>query len=202
MRHPTPNGRRYLCSAAVVVTAVVGLSSCSQLVPNSSTGGTSLSTSDPNAPVEPLTDVPAAPDDARADLRRRLVGAWEPLLKASGLRFSWAHFGVDEHSDGNGWWNGVLTVSFGTRPQEQWGEVESRMARAAESVGWTQAGVSHGLNLRSSTFHLSGGCAVSTGCSYSIETAPTTTRVSQVPGGFEAQIAELEPYRDPRSVSS
>jgi hypothetical protein len=152
-----------------------------------------VSSSDPNRPFDPIVDLPNDPTAARDELRRRLAGEWELLLARSGLRYAFANFATRYHTDGDGWWSAELIVSFDEVPQG----VETAMISATQASGWSQAGVSHGLNLRKGSFHLKGGCGVD-GCYYILDTGPRLTqKLAVVPEGYTLRVEELESHLDP-----
>ncbi len=71
------------------------------------------------------------------------------------------------------------------------------MVKAAAANGWGQAGISHGMNLRNGSLHLSGGCG-SDGCYYDIKTAPRILeKISFDPDDYKTPVAELAAYLDP-----
>lgn len=75
--------------------------------------------------------------------------------------------------------------------------VETAMISATQASGWSQAGVSHGLNLRKGSFHLKGGCGVD-GCYYILDTGPRLTQnLAVVPEGYTLRVEELESHLDP-----
>ena len=185
----------------VVVVAVLVVSGCSSAVvssgPVSGSGGSSVSSLDPDRPFEPITGLGDTPQERRAELRRRLVAAWLPLLASSGLRYQWALFGVKVNTDNGGWYGAAIHVSFGKPPSSEWSRVEAAMVKAAAANGWGQAGISHGMNLRNGSLHLSGGCAFD-GCYYNIKTAPRILeKISFDPDDYKTPVAELAAYLDP-----
>ncbi|HRW17295.1 MAG TPA: hypothetical protein P5181_00460 [Dermatophilaceae bacterium] len=120
------------------------------------------------------------------------------MLAAGGLRYASAFFWVGYHTDDAGWWDADITVSFGKPPATEFPAVELAVARAAAAAGWTQAGVSHGPNLRKDSLHLRGGCSSSDGCVYTIKTGPRITqRIAELPEGYTLRVEELEAYLDP-----
>lgn len=160
-----------------------------------------MSSTDPNRPFEPITDLPTDPTAARDELRRRLAGEWDQVLAKSGLRYQSATFSTTEHTDGDGWWSAEMIVNFGTLPQQEWPRVVTAMASATSAAGWSQAGVSHALNLRKGSFHLKGGCAVD-GCYYTLDTGPRLTqKLALVPDGYTLRVAELESHLDPAALT-
>lgn len=157
-----------------------------------------MSSTDPDRPFEPIAGLPSTPDEARDALRQRLVAGWEPILADSGLRYQSAQFGVWHHSDGAGWWSADMAVSFGAVPRFDWARTEAAIRAAAVKNGWTQAGVSHGLNLRNGPLHLKGGCSVDVGCVYLIATgARIAQKVKEIPEGYTLRVEELESHLDP-----
>ena len=185
----------------VVVVAVLVVSGCSSAFvssgPVSSSGGSSVSSLDPDRPFEPITGLGDTPQERRAELRRRLVAAWLPLLASSGLRYQWAVFVVQSNTDNGGWYRAMLRVSFGELPSSEWSRVEAAMVKAAAANGWGQAGISHGMNLRNGSLHLNGGCG-SYGCYYDIKTAPRILeKISFDPDDYKTPVAELAAYLDP-----
>ena len=189
-------------SPLVVVTVVVlVLSGCSSASvssgPVSGSGGSSVSSLDPDRPFEPITGLGDTPQERRAELRRRLVAAWLPLLASSGLRYQWAVFVVQPNTDNGGWYRAMLRVGFGELPSGEWSRVEAAMVKAAAANGWGQAGISHGMNLRNGSLHLNGGCG-SDGCDYVIKTAPRILeKISFDPDDYKTPVAELAAYLDP-----
>jgi len=156
-----------------------------------------VSSSDPNRPFDPIVDLPADPTAARDELRRRMAGEWELLLASSGLRYRMATFSATEHTDGKGWWSAEMQVVFGTLPRLEWPRVEAAMVSATRASGWSQAGVSHGLNLRKGSFHLSGSCTLD-GCVYRMDTGPRLTqKLALLPEGYTLRVEELESHLDP-----
>ena len=156
-----------------------------------------MSSLDPDRPFEPITGLGDTPQERRAELRRRLVAAWLPLLASSGLRYQWAVFVVQSNTDNGGWYRAMLRVSFGELPSSEWPRVEAAMVKAAAANGWGQAGISHGMNLRNGSLHLSGGCG-SDGCYYDIKTAPRILeKISFDPDDYKTPVAELAAYLDP-----
>ena len=202
MRTVKRSGQVSWWSPLVVVTVVVlVLSGCSSASvssgPVSGSGGSSVSSLDPDRPFEPITGLGDTPQERRAELRRRLVAAWLPLLASSGLRYQWALFGVKVNTDNGGWYGAAIHVSFGKPPSSEWSRVEAAMVKAAAANGWGQAGISHGMNLRNGSLHLSGGCAFD-GCYYNIKTAPRILeKISFDPDDYKTPVAELAAYLDP-----
>ncbi len=157
-----------------------------------------MSSPDPNRPFDPITGLPSDPGQARTELRARLVAAWLPVLKASGLRYQTARLWVGYHTDGAGWWDSQIVVSFGKPPVTEFPRVEESLTRAAAATGWGQAGVSHGMNVRQGSLHLEGGCATGDGCVYTIKTGPRITQeIAEIPEGYTLRVEELEAYLDP-----
>jgi len=156
-----------------------------------------VSSSDPNRPFDPIVDLPADPTAARDELRRRMAEEWKLLLSRSGLRYAFANFATRYHTDGDGWWSAELIVSFGTLPRPDWPRVEAAMVSATRASGWSQAGVSHGLNQRKGSFHLSGSCTLD-GCVYLLDTGPRLTqKLALLPEGYTLRVEELESHLDP-----
>ena len=156
-----------------------------------------MSSLDPDRPFEPITGLGDTPQERRAELRRRLVAAWLPLLASSGLRYQWAVFVVQSNTDNGGWYRAMLRVGFGELPSSEWSRVEAAMVKAAAANGWGQAGISHGMNLRNGSLHLNGGCG-SYGCYYDIKTAPRILeKISFDPDDYKTPVAELAAYLDP-----
>ena len=156
-----------------------------------------MSSLDPDRPFEPITGLGDTPQERRAELRRRLVAAWLPLLASSGLRYQWAVFVVQSNTDNGGWYRAMLRVGFGELPSGEWSRVEAAMVKAAAANGWGQAGISHGMNLRNGSLHLNGGCG-SYGCYYDIKTAPRILeKISFDPDDYKTPVAELAAYLDP-----
>ena len=156
-----------------------------------------MSSLDPDRPFEPITGLGDTPQERRAELRRRLVAAWLPLLASSGLRYQWAVFVVQSNTDNGGWYRAMLRVGFGELPSSEWSRVEAAMVKAAAANGWGQAGISHGMNLRNGSLHLNGGCG-SDGCDYVIKTAPRILeKISFDPDDYKTPVAELAAYLDP-----
>ena len=98
----------------VVVVAVLVVSGCSSASvssgPVSGSGGSSVSSLDPDRPFEPITGLGDTPQERRAELRRRLVAAWLPLLASSGLRYQWAVFVVQSNTDNGGWYLSLIHI--------------------------------------------------------------------------------------------
>ncbi len=153
-------------------------------------------TLDPDRPPETMTGLPTDETGARAEIRRRLVEQWRPLLQASGLKFVAARWGIDPAPYDDGAVTGSLTVSFGKVEESQRDGVQATMTAAAQATGWGQAGVSHGMNLRKGPFFLNGGCGGIDGCNYTIETSNIKQDLANI-DFVNLPVSELDQFRNP-----
>lgn len=165
-------------------------------------GQTVTTTLDPDRPLEPMSGLPADGDGRRDEIRRRMTTEWAALLQASGVGTHSASFGIFTAPYHPDMVNGVLDVTFAVHSQADWPAIESSMARAAAAAGWTQAGVSHALNLRKGSLHLKGGCNVTLGCFYEMDTVDIPLPVSHVPGTRTDDVPELSAFRSSTSASA
>lgn len=155
-------------------------------------------TLDPDRPPETMTGLPTQKVAARAEIRRRLVEQWRPLLQASGLKFEEAAWGIDLDPYDHDAVTGSLTVSFGKadESESEWDGVQAKMTAAAQATGWGQAGVSHGMNLRKDPFFLNGGCGGFGGCIYTIKTSDIRQNLADN-NFINVPVDELDQFRDP-----
>lgn len=116
----------------------------------------------------PKTEMPALPvdpDAAEAVVRKMLMGEAIVLLKATGLKYTRAQFGVPTSFDEDNAQNGELAIEF--QPCSD-GQVQA-MTSAIRANGWENSGVSHGINVRKGPLNLQWGKNVD-GCHFQITT--------------------------------
>jgi len=107
-------------------------------------GATACQTSTPDPKGSPMQTMPDLPDDpraARAVVRRMLMDEVIPLMKASGLRYTYASFGVASMDDKD---RGGVGMSFDSCTDEH----VQAMTAAIWAHGWKQGSISHALHVR------------------------------------------------------
>ncbi|MDE9364661.1 hypothetical protein PZ938_03510 [Luteipulveratus sp. YIM 133132] len=143
---------------------------------------------DPDRPFPQPRGLPREPVAATDALRLQMVSAWRPLLRDSGLRYQRAGFSTTMWRDDR--YEARLTVMLDDADPDG---VDIRIARAAASNGWGQAGVSHGLNLRKGPFVLSGQC-IPDRCSYEIWLDDLEQEIDLSPQQQRYRVPELEGF--------
>jgi len=200
VRSRTLSGRKALLLAVIgALTFAVG--SCTQQPaqhPSTSTDGATV-TLDPNRPPEAMADLPQEPAAMTAEIRRRLLAEWVPILQSSGLTAHSARLWFWLDTTGGDGWRSEVEVSFGSPDPSQWPAIEAAIAKGATANGWGAAGVSHGLNVRKGPFFLRGGCAVSGGCAYQITAPKVVAHLAPLTDEQARDVPELAPYLAPTS---
>jgi hypothetical protein len=152
-----------------------------------------MTTLDPDRPPEQIADLPSDPVAATREIRRRMIDEWRVVLRSSGQQLEGSTFGTSYLSAPVSW-TATLTVTFTARYQSEWPELDSAVAAAAARAGWTQAGVSHGLNVRKGAFFLKGGCSVGTKCTYQMQTGRQSSVTFAVTDPADSQVPELAEF--------
>jgi hypothetical protein len=107
-------------------------------------GATACQTSTPEPKEGAMQTMPDLPDDpvaAKAVVRKMLMDEVIPLLKASGLKYTEAHFTVPMMDDTQ---EGSVGMNFDPCSDEQ----VQAMTKAIWAHGWKQGSISSGLHVR------------------------------------------------------
>jgi len=138
---------------------------------------TGCQASTPPTPGSTMTnrnaEMPALPKDAdarKAFVRKMMMGEAVPLLKASGLRFTYAQFDVPIASDDDNAQNGDLLIRFRLCSDQQ----TQAMTAAIWANGWKKGVISHGVNVYKGPLYLLWGKGKA-GCDFRM----TTVNISQ-----------------------
>lgn len=128
-------------------------------------GATACQTSTPDPPGSTMQTMPDLPDDprqARAVVRKMLMNEVIPLMKASGLKHTYASFGVSSMDDKD---SGGVGMSFDPCSPEQ----IQAMTKAIWANGWKQGSISHALHVRKGPLDIQWGKGYD-GCTFSMST--------------------------------
>jgi hypothetical protein len=118
-------------------------------------------------------EMPALPqgeDAGKAFVRKMMMDQAILLLKASGLKHTYAQFDVPIASDDEDAQNGDLLIQFRPCTDQQ----TQAMTTAIWANGWTKGVISHGVNVRKGPLYLLWG-KTAAGC----ELTMTTVNISQ-----------------------
>lgn len=154
---------RQLAAALIGVALMITATGC-----QASTPPTQGSTMTPRKSQMP--HLPEDQDAAKAVVRAMVMKEAVMLLKASGLKFTYAQFTVPLSGDADNAQNGdlLITVQPCSDPQEQ------AMTAAIWANGWAQGGVSHSVNVHKGPLYLQWGNTID-GCRFWM----TTVNISQ-----------------------
>ena len=155
---------RQLAIALITVTLLITATGCQSSTPHPQ--GSTVTTS--NAEMPPL---PEDQDAAKAVVRTMMMKEAIVLLKASGLKYTYAQFDVPEaaYTDNNAQ-NGDLLIQF----QPCTDANTQAMTAAIWAHGWEQGSISHGVNVRKGPLFLLWGNG-SDGCRFRM----TTVNINQ-----------------------
>jgi len=138
--------------------------------------------------IAQMPTLPEDPNAAEAAVRAMLMKEATALLKASGLKYTRAQFGVPTSFNEDKAQNGELAIEFEPCSDQQ----VQAMTAAIWANGWAQGGVSHGVNVHKGPLYLQWGKGYS-GCHF----AMTTVNIRQyLPGIADVtRVPELVPYK-------
>ena len=154
---------RQLAIALITVTLLITATGCQSSTPHPQ--GSTVTTS--NAEMPPL---PEDQDAAKAVVRTMMMKEAIVLLKASGLKYTYAQFRVPETAYTDHAQNGDLLIQF----QPCTDANTQAMTAAIWANGWEQGSISHGVNVRKGPLFLLWGNG-SDGCRFKM----TTVNISQ-----------------------
>jgi hypothetical protein len=144
---------RKLATALITATLLITATGCTSSTPDLQ--GSTVTTR--NAEMPPL---PQDQDAAKAVVRKMMMKEAIVLLKASGLKYSYAQFRVPfaPYTDNNAQ-NGDLLIQFQPCTDQQ----AQAMTAAIWANGWEQGSISHGVHVRKGPLDLHwgndyGGC--------------------------------------------
>jgi hypothetical protein len=137
--------------------------------------GCMSSTPDPqgNTMTNRSAQMPALPKDAdarKAFVRKLLMDQAVLLLKASGLKYTYAQFDVPIAFDDDNAQSGTVLIKFQPCTDQQ----TEAMTTAIRANGWTKGVISHQVNVRKGPLYLQWGQGKS-GCEFTM----TTVNISQ-----------------------
>jgi hypothetical protein len=171
-----------------LAAALIGLA---LLISGTACGGSPLSTrgNTVKSSNNQMPALPENPDAAEAVVRAIVMKEAIVLLKASGLKYTYAQFMVqtafdDEHAQA-----GDLLIEF--KPCT--GQQAQAMTAAIEANGWGDSGISiHSVNVNKGPIHLLWGLGVDGG-----ELTMTTVNISQYLPGIKdrTQVPELAAFK-------
>jgi len=154
---------RHLAIALITVTLLITATGCQSSTPDPQRS--TMTT--PNADMPPL---PEDQDGAKAVVRTMMMKEAIVLLKASGLKYTYAQFRVPETAYTDHAQNGDLLIQF----QPCTDANTQAMTAAIWANGWEQGSISHGVNVRKGPLFLLWGNG-SDGCRFRM----TTVNISQ-----------------------
>ena len=154
---------RRLVAALIGSVLLIAGTGCQASTPHPQ--GSTMATRNAGMPA-----VPKDQDAAKAVVRTMLMDEATVLLKASGLKYSQARFDVQISGDDNNTQNGDLLIQFLPCTDQQ----VQAMTAAIWAHGWTQGGISHGVNVHKGRLYLQWGITID-GCPLEI----TTVNISQ-----------------------
>jgi len=128
-------------------------------------GATACQTSTPDPQGSTMQTMPDLPDDpraARAVVRKMLMEEVIPLLKASGLKYTYASFGVSSMDEKD---RGGVGMSLDSCSDEH----VQIMTKAIWAHGWKQGSISHGLHGRKGPLDIKWGNTID-GCKFDMHT--------------------------------
>jgi hypothetical protein len=154
---------RHLAIALITVTLLITATGCQSSTPDPQRS--TMTT--PNADMPPL---PEDQDGAKAVVRTMMMKEAIRLLKASGLKYTYAQFDVPISYDDDNAQNGDLLIQF----QPCTDANTQAMTAAIWAHGWEQGSISHGVNVRKGPLFLLWGNG-SDGCRFRM----TTVNINQ-----------------------
>jgi len=154
---------RHLAIALITVTLLITATGCQSSTPHPQ-GGT-VTTS--NAEMPPL---PEDQDAAKAVVRTMMMKEAIVLLKASGLKYTYAQFRVPETAYTDHAQNGDLLIQF----QPCTDANTQAMTAAIWAHGWEQGSISHGVHVRKGPLDIQWGNTID-GCRFRM----TTVNINQ-----------------------
>ena len=143
---------RKLATALITATLLITATGCTSSTPHPQRS--TMTT--PNADMPPL---PEDQDAAKAVVRTMMMKEAIVLLKASGLKYTYAQFDVPISYDDDNAQNGDLLIQFQPCTDQQ----AQAMTAAIWANGWEQGSISHGVHVRKGPLDLHwgndyGGC--------------------------------------------
>jgi hypothetical protein len=155
---------RQLATALIIATLLITATGCQSSTPDPQ--GSTVTTQ--NAEMPPL---PENPDAAKAVVRTMMMKEAIVLLKASGLKYTYAQFDVPlaPYTDNNAQ-NGDLLIQFQPCTDQQ----AQAMTAAIWANGWEQGSISHGVHVRKGPLDIQWGNGYG-GCRFRM----TTVNISQ-----------------------
>ncbi len=173
---------RRLAAALIGSVLLISGTACGRSGPLSTQGNTVNSSNDQ------MPALPENPEAAEAVVRAMLMKEAIVLLKASGLKYTYAQFMVHSSGDDEQAQVGDLLITFRPCSDQQ----AQAMTAAIEADGWGDSGISHGVNVNKGPIHLLWGKGPRGG-----ELSMTTVNISQYLPGIEdrTQVPELAAFK-------
>jgi hypothetical protein len=138
-----------------------------------------------------MPDLPDDPHEARAVVRKMLMDEVIPLLKASGLKYTEAHFGVP---DMDGKQQGEVGMNFASCSDEQF----QTMTAAIWAHGWKQGSISHAAHGRKGPLDIQWGNGHD-GCIFGMSTDAGS---QELESSDDHSVPELAEFKGPALKSS